>query len=556
VVLVEGYMRARVLTATALISFPRATPTICPTNWAPGHQTSYWESGSRCFFVPPERSSSLFRCVDLCKEHGGTPACIGSAEENGNVTAELAAADGIMWLGLYQNNTGLGPAKGWDRCVAGDAPSFSNWHESQPDAELDGHQEDCAFLDAYGLFSAKPKAGKWYDVACDTSYYPAWWLAEFSCLCARGNASDAFAADRGALEATRAYNQRLLTRRTSIAFAAATAIAILPTLMLLGRAGWRRLCRGSVEGQGAEASPSLSATAAALSTSSGAASSAAGVKGKLHAARASAAGRRLRVSFAMGQVGWALSVMSVTPAVMGLVGQSIEAAVGSVLWWLVGFPLGDCLLLLALFPTDARAIRVVCATLVVALTGFWALHLSAALAGERISILTSIPQAALFFAAAAALAPTLRCRGDRAMQPRPALRRLWTVTRLFFLGFGVFFAGITAYVQGGNSNHWPFAALSAAFLLCAALATPRNRGRIHRRLGRLGGRGTEAEEAAAIAALVGGRALPTPRSNAPRSSSAACPPAGCSPRTSPTTWLRHPQGRRCTRARSRRRWGK
>ena len=43
-------------------------------------------------------------------------------------------------------------------------------------------------------------------------------------------------------------------------------------------------------------------------------------------------------------------------------------------------------------------------------------------------------------------------------------------------------------------------------LLVAALATPRNRGRIHRRLGRLGGRGTEAEEAAAVAALVGGSA--------------------------------------------------
>ena len=42
--------------------------------------------------------------------------------------------------------------------------------------------------------------------------------------------------------------------------------------------------------------------------------------------------------------------------------------------------------------------------------------------------------------------------------------------------------------------------------LYAALATPRNRGRAHRWLGRLGGRGTEAEEAAAVAALVGGSA--------------------------------------------------
>eukprot|EP00964_Phaeocystis_antarctica_P083578 scaffold52574_cov78-Phaeocystis_antarctica.AAC.3 len=61
----------------------------------------------------------------------------------------------------------------------------------------------------------------------------------------------AFAHDLEALEATRAYNQRLLLRRTSIAFAAAIAIALLPTLLLLGRAGWRRLRRG------ADAEPSV-----------------------------------------------------------------------------------------------------------------------------------------------------------------------------------------------------------------------------------------------------------------------------------------------------------
>ena len=49
------------------------------------------------------------------------------------------------------------------------------------------------------------------------------------------------------------------------------------------------------------------------------------------------------------------------------------------------------------------------------------------------------------FAAAAALAPTLRCRGDRAMQPRPALRRLWIVIRLFLLGFGVVYAGLASH---------------------------------------------------------------------------------------------------------------
>ena len=77
--------------------------------------------------------------------------------------------------------------------------------------------------------------------------------------------------------------------------------------------------------------------------------------------------------------------------------------------------------------------------------------------------------------------------------------------------------------------------------LYAALATPRNRGRAHRWLGRLGGRGTEAEEAAAVAALVGGsepdaaleravrllRCLPASRRRAADlADNMAAPPAG------------------------------
>jgi hypothetical protein len=213
----------------------------------------------------------------------------------------------------------------------------------------------------------------------------------------------------------------------------------------------------------------------------------------------------------MGQAGWALSVVCLTPAVSKAAGQSIEAAVCDIEWGLVLFPLGLCLLLLALSPIDARAIRVVCAALVVGCTGFGALHLSTTLTGG-LPYALGIPLFTVCFSAAGALAPTLRCRGVRAMQPRPALRRLWTVIRLFFLVNGVLYAGVTIadYVQRGKTfDHPPaaVAAFSATFLLCAALATPRNRGRIHRRLGRLGGRGsTEAEDAAAVAALVGGSA--------------------------------------------------
>ena len=476
----EMLVGVRVLTATAVLFLPPAAPAACPTGWTSS------PTSANCFLVPPERSTSLFRCVDLCKEHGGSPACIGSAEENDFVTAKLAAADGL-WLGLYQNETGLGPAKGWGRCVAGDAPSFTNWYEGDP-KDYSGYQEDCALLAVSDILGAGSGNGQWYDVACGGSVYS----TSYACLCSRGNASVAFTEDLEALEATIVYNQRLLGRRTAIAFAAAAAIALLPTLLLLGRAGGRRLRRGedaesSVGVQSAATSPSRSTMAAALSTTSGAASSAA-VKGVLHAARASAAGRRLRVSFAMGQAGWALFVMSMTTTVMYLAGLSIGAAVGTSLWWNVPFPLGFCLLLLALFPTDARAIRVVCAISLVVLALVGALNIVGTLA-VSLTDAHGFPLAALCFAAAGALAPTLCCRGDRAMQPRPALRWLWTVVRLFNLGFGVLYAGrfIADYAQGvSNYDHWAVAAVSVTVLVCAALATPRNRGRLHRRLGRAG----------------------------------------------------------------------
>ena len=131
------------ISATTLVFLPAAAATACPISWKPSPTSATW--GPRCYLVPPERSTSLFRCVDLCEEHGGAPACIGSAEENDFVMDELAASDGL-WLGLYQNETGLGPDKEWGRCFAGDAPSFTNWHEGQPD-DYHGYQYGCAWVD-------------------------------------------------------------------------------------------------------------------------------------------------------------------------------------------------------------------------------------------------------------------------------------------------------------------------------------------------------------------------------------------------------------------------
>ena len=82
------------LTATAVLFLPPAAPAVCPTGWTSS------PASTTCFLVPPERSTSLFRCVDLCEEHGGTPACIGSAAENDFVAALRSAPLRRSLLGL------------------------------------------------------------------------------------------------------------------------------------------------------------------------------------------------------------------------------------------------------------------------------------------------------------------------------------------------------------------------------------------------------------------------------------------------------------------------
>ena len=93
------------------------------------------------------------------------------------------------------------------------------------------------------------------------------------------------------------------------------------------------------------------------------------------------------------------------------------------------------------------------------------------------------------------------------MPPRLALRRLWLALRFgFFAGSMVFFS---IAIQNHDLLLREFGyvaclAVSAADVVPALFLTSANRGRIHRRLGRLGGRGSAEEEAAAVSALVAG----------------------------------------------------
>ena len=149
---------------------------------------------------------------------------------------------------------------------------------------------------------------------------------------------------------------------------------------------------------------------------------------------------------------------------------------------------------LALLPTDACAIRTTCALGFAVCAGGGVL--CALATGGPVPPTIGIPLVVLLLAAAAGLGPTLLCRGRCAMQPRQALRRFWLVGRLGFLAFGVLFiawasADIASYPDDIADKDFGLIAAGATCVLCALLSTPANRGRLHHRLGRLGGHGSE-----------------------------------------------------------------
>lgn len=347
--------------------------------------------------------------------------------------------------------------------------------------------------------------GQWDDVLCVDSIV----TTPAPCLCALDNTSAKFPQDLAALESRANESIHAQQMWAARGFAVAVLISLLPLLWRLGRVAGRRLLRtpqqalpqGSTSERQSGRAWSLGTMRSVSTTNLFSASS---VESHLRAARASAGLRRLRVSFVMGQVGLALVVIGLTPTLIN-VSQATQAAIGASVWYIQMTAPGGFLMLLALFPTDARPIKCSCAVFA-GLFLVLGVQVAVTTLTGRTPLLFGIAATTLCFAAVGAIAPTLRTR----MQPRPALRRLWVVVRLFYVGLGAFWGGYTISVLAAFPSYaastWIPAhiALSVALLLCASFATPRNRGRLHRCLGRLGASGTEEEEAAAVAALIGG----------------------------------------------------
>ena len=202
--------------------------------------------------------------------------------------------------------------------------------------------------------------------------------------------------------------------------------------------------------------------------------------------------------------------MSLVRAVMlgAFSGRSHEAGHGSFVAYLSLPPVGLAMMLLAIRPTDAIAIRCVTAiifgmcVLISLGTGWWLLN-------DGFYIMPFAYFLSFFTGVVVLMRPMMCscCCADTgiALSPRVALRHLWLGSRLLLVGYGT--VTISWPIDYGVTDDYNMAwalVMSIISWIVAAILTPTNRGRAHRILGGLGNQGTKEAEAATISALIGG----------------------------------------------------
>ena len=476
----------------------------CPdASWtaAPANTPSWW---TNLCYKSSQPVGALRDCFDACLP--GAPACISSANETRYIVETVPfsnsfGAFGFHWLGerlLIDHNI--------SSMVCLDGPANANWP-----AEARSWSPQ---LERYGgciSLMPGPRGQSVFDEGpCD------WFaVAATPCLCA--TRLQPVAPSTETLAWLTAKREEILNELTPVAvrtFVIAVLLMLVPlACLLMGRCARRRK------------SPSrVYAAADAPDESSGASSDAA--SGALRDASSAAARVRVRVSGALAMLGWSLLMLSLVPQ-FARVGQEaqgndmgLEPVIGSGAFWLVPLPPGLLLLLLAVLPTDKRAIRWTARAFFVALVLLLLVFLdglSSSIANaangfsgpqELIILVAWIVQCVTSTTIIILTVPTLRC-GKRRMTPRAALQRLWLSMRTLVFIMGVPVLAFVVSVLVTPKMHyttWPsYLAFVLSCFLSGLISSPSNRGRLRRRLGGLGARGSAEQEAAAIAALIGGR---------------------------------------------------
>ena len=476
---------------------PDATWTAAPTNVSSSWLNTCYKSSAAV--------SNLGECFDACTP--GRPACLSSAEETRFILEHvpfilenvLREAHGIHFIGdrLTNKDTATLQCDG-----SPSAPWLVNaqW-EDQP-----GKYHGCALMVPSGGFGAsyEPSDGagvEFYNMAATLQSF------KVPCLCATSSVVAASSAKNETLAWVAAQREEMVNDATTWAIVMLAVMALfvlLPSVYICVR------YRASRSAGDADCDSPLD------------------TKTMLQNASSSAAKVRVRVSGALFWIGWLLLVVSLVPDVVNNVARQVLSMAG-MLW--VIFPLhhtfmapwGMCLMLLAILPTDVSAIRCVPFVLLAIFCFLLLIFAASALSSSTeidffhpveywFIMIAWIYQIILTATLICALLPTIRCCccESHRMTPRAALNRMWLTLRCFLTGTSV---PPAAYVIcaalapdfGHDVDSGLFILYAVSYALAGFTFKPANRGRIRRLLGSLGGKGSSEQEAAAIAALVGGR---------------------------------------------------
>lgn len=386
------------------------TPIIamCPSNWTASPR------GDKCYKLTAKPTTHR-GCANLCGS-GASLACIRSRAENDFLRDHVVLMDEWWrgaWIGLYQWPYDQGSSVGWDWCANGQAANYTNFvqiaddafggdvfntgdsgrrlagatvpglsrqnrrltHMSTISGDYSNRYEDCAGFNPSSMMTtafrsdtgaASPLgsmalAGEWFDAPCETVR---------RCLCERPWSSDAASQYNGWSSIYLSHADELHTSRWSLEawqqrYAQVFLLAVLPACYMAITWALRRCCyRTKQDAEG-------------HSTEERRGEGAENKKMKLTLMRAESmrAAFRARVSFVLLQLGWFLLVFCFA-FVAGTYGfEHINlpgfkgVAVGT--WVSCLLPISIELMLLALLPTDKRAIDFVCGV-----TFIWCLFIS------------------------------------------------------------------------------------------------------------------------------------------------------------------------------------
>ena len=488
------------MTAAAMSLLLQIAASTCPdATWTAAPNSSWLNT---CY-KSSDAVSNLGECFDACAP--GRPACLSSAEETRFILEHVPfgstwEGNGIHFIGDRLTN------KDTSSLQCDGSPS-APWLTNAEWEHGPGKYHGCPFMVPTGGFGAsyEPTDGP------DAEFYnraALFFGVKTACLCATSSIVATPSAKNETLAWVAAQHEEIVYDATAwvvVMLALMALLVLLPSVYI-----WVRYMASRSTGDANGDSPS-------------------DTKRMLQDASSSAARVRVRVSGALFWLGWLLVVVALVPDLANNIAKQVLSEAG--LLWALGFhpstftlSWGLCLMLLAILPTDVSAIRCVPFVLLIVFC-FLFLVMAGSAFSHSASVDFSSPvrfwfimiawiyQIILIATLICVLIKTIRCCccESHRMTPRDALNRMWLTLRCLLIGssvptaaYSICAALVPDFEQDpagitGTTIH------AVSYALAAFTFKPANRGRIRRFLGSLGAKGSSEQEAAAIAALVGGR---------------------------------------------------